>query len=85
MTANLENTQQQLTWVQHQRTALQAVLKHRMSPPSLEQRQIPGFNPNDPKDIWQCTQQLRSRLSEWKSVVFRIAHAIAFFNTLARA
>lgn len=72
MTANLENTQQQLTRVQYQRTALQGVLKHRMAPVSLDQCRIPGFNPNDPKGIWQCTQQLLKYAGEENALRQRV-------------
>ncbi len=74
MTANLENTQQQLTRVRYQRTALQGVLKHRMAPVSLDQCRIPGFNPNDPKGIWQCTQQLLKYASEENALRQRVKH-----------
>ena len=64
MNANLENTQQQLSRVHYQRTALEGVLKYRMSPLSLDQCRIPGFNPNDTGGIWQCTQQILKYASE---------------------
>ena len=64
MNANLENTQQQLSRVHYQRTALEGVLKYRMSPLSLDKCRIPGFNPNDTGRIWQCTQQILKYASE---------------------
>jgi pSer/pThr/pTyr-binding forkhead associated (FHA) protein len=64
MNTNPENTNQQLNRVRYQRAALQGVLNYRLSPPSLDQCRIPGFNPNDSSRIWQCTQQILKYASE---------------------
>ncbi len=64
MNTNLENTQQQLSRVHYQRTALEGVLKFRMSVPSLDECQIPGVNVHAPQNIWQCTQEILKYASE---------------------
>lgn len=71
MNTNPETTLQQLSRVHYQRTAMQGVLQYRMNP-SLEKCLIPGFNPADPRGIWQCTQQLLKYASEENALRQRI-------------
>ena len=82
MNANPETTMQQLSRVRYQRKAMQGVLKKRMLPVSLDRCRIPGFNPNDPKGIQQCIEQLLKYACEENALRQRLKRKCKLANGL---